>query len=64
MVSRDGSFDEKKVEKVASGGPAARVESGCMLKFGFKSPFRVLQQVRSGAWADVPSGDVDSIWRA
>lgn len=49
-MSRDGSFDEKTTEKVASGGAAARVDSGCMLKFGFKSPFKLVHQVRSMSW--------------
>lgn len=49
VVSQDASFAEAASQKLASGGAAARVKSGWMVKFGFKSPFRLSQEARSGA---------------
>ncbi len=49
-LCQDGSFDEKKTQKLASGCAPTRVDSGWMIKFGFKSPFKAVQQVWERSW--------------
>lgn len=44
VISRSGSFtDEVKLE----GGAETRVQAGWMLRFGFKSPFKLVLQARA-----------------
>lgn len=60
-LCQDGSFDEKKTQKLASGGAPNRVDSGWMIKFGFKSPFKAVQQVRERIWRAYREG-TQSTW--